>query len=430
MNSTDMKQFQTSSTTSEFSLTPGSFSPLAGLRVLDLTKVLAGPICTQYLGDLGADVIKIEACGGGDDTRSWPPYVEGDGAVFLSANRNKRSLAVDLKSSAGLEVALRLAKEADIVVESYRKGAMERLGLGYDELKKLNPRLVYASISGFGRTGPLSELPGYDVMVQAFSGIMSITGEKHGGPVRSAFSPIDQTTGIWAALGILAALRERDATGVGQYLEVSLFETSMAFLNYTAQTYWANGKRPQPNGSGHESLCPYQAFKASDAYILIAVGNDKLWVKFCEVAGLEDISDDPKFRTNAARVAHFDETVQRVGDKVRKHSVAYWSEVLTRAGIPNSPINTVDEALEIPHTLARNIVLDYDDETRGPQKGLAMPVVFNSQKRSVRRPPPTLGAHTTEVLEELGYSPERIQELLSSGAVLGPGATEQEAISP
>ncbi|MGB3071290.1 MAG: CoA transferase [Ottowia sp.] len=395
--------------------TSAAFAPLSGLRVLDLTKVLAGPLCTQYLGDLGADVIKVETCGGGDDTRLWPPFIEGDGAVFLSANRNKRSIALNLKSPAGLEAALRLAEQADVVVESYRKGVMERLGLGYDALKARNPKLIYASISGFGRNGPLSGLPGYDIMMQAFTGIMGITGEKGGNPVRCAFSPIDQTTGIWAAFGIMAALKERDSTGVGQYLEASLFETSMAFMGYTAQTYWATGKRPERSGSGHESLCPYQAFRASDAFILIAVGNDKIWQKFCSVAGLEHIRDDPRYRTNPDRVAHFDETVKLVSNAVRTQTAAYWSETLTKAGVPNALIHDLDHVLEMPHTVERDIVLDYEDEVRGPQKGLAMPVVFNGGARSVRKPPPTLGAHTAEILKEAGYTNEQIQEMVCAG---------------
>ncbi|WP_418319777.1 CaiB/BaiF CoA transferase family protein [Piscinibacter sakaiensis] len=404
------------------------FAPLTGIRVLDMSKVLAGPMCGQYLADLGASVIKVEPCDGGDDTRSWPPLVGEDGAVFLSANRNKRSIAVNLKTAAGHEVIMRLLDNSDVLLESYRKGAMERLGLGYETLRERYPRLIYASISGFGRTGPLSSLPGYDVMTQAFSGIMGVTGEKGGAPVRAAFSPLDQTTGIWAALGILAALRERDATGMGRFLEVSLYETAMAFMGYTAQIYWQTGRRPERCGSGHESLCPYQVFPASDGEILIAVGNDSLWRNFCDAAGLIEIKDDPRFRTNADRVAHFDETVARVTACTRTKPVGEWTRLLGAAGVPNSPIHSLDEVLTMPHTAERGIVMDYQHAAYGPMKTVAMPVTFDATPRHVSRPPPQLGEHTAEILAGLGYVDAEIEHLQRNGVVrIHAGAEESAA---
>jgi crotonobetainyl-CoA:carnitine CoA-transferase CaiB-like acyl-CoA transferase len=393
------------------------FAPLAGIRVLDMSKVLAGPMCGQYLADLGADVIKVEPCKGGDDTRGWPPIIGADGAVFLSANRNKRSIAVDLKTVAGREVVTRLLEGCDVLLESYRKGAMERLGLGHEALRERDPRLIYASISGFGRTGSLSHLPGYDVMTQAFSGIMGVTGEKGGPPVRAAFSPLDQTTGIWAAFGILAALRERDSTGQGRYLEVSLYETAMAFMGYTAQIFWETGRRPQRCGSGHESLCPYQVFPAADGDILIAVGNDSLWRTFCDVAGLAAIKEDSRFRTNADRVAHFDETVGRVSACTRGKPVAEWAALLDAAGVPNSPIHSLDEVLAMPHTADRGIVMNYQHAVYGPLKTMAMPVTFDAAPRSVSRPPPQHGEHTAEILASLGYDAAAIEQLRGAGVV-------------
>jgi crotonobetainyl-CoA:carnitine CoA-transferase CaiB-like acyl-CoA transferase len=395
-----------------------SFAPLMGIRVVDFSKILAGPLCTQYLGDLGADVIKIEPCAAGDDTRGWPPFAGGDGGdggVFLSCNGNKRSIALDLKHEQGRKIATRLIAKADVLVESYRKGAMTRLGLGYEAVRTLNPRIVYASITGFGSTGPLSNLPGYDLMVQAFSGIMSITGERGGGPVRSAFSPIDQTTGIWTALGIVAALRERDRTNDGRYIEASLFETALAFLGYTAQNFWVSGRVPERVGSGHESLCPYQAFLAADGHILIAVGNDKLWVRFCDAVNLQEFANNPKFAKNADRVAHFDETVALVASSIRRHSIAHWVKVLNVAGVPNSPINTIDKVLDMEHTHARGMVFDYVDPHRGPQKGVSMPISFDGQSRPARRAPPKLGESTRAILSELGYTESEIDGLLELG---------------
>lgn len=395
---------------------PG-FAPLRGIHVADFSKVLAGPLCTQHLADLGATVVKVEPCEIGDDTRAWPPHAGGSGAVFLSANRNKQSVAIDLKSAVGQEVARRLVARSDVLVESFRKGVMDRLGFGYEAARQMRPGLIYASISGFGQTGPLSELPGYDVMIQAFSGLMSITGEKGGTPVRSAFSPLDQTTGLWAAFGILAALRERDATGEGRYIDASLFETGLSFLGYTAQIYWLNGKVPERSGSGHESLCPYQAFQAADGFLLLAVGNDKLWSKFCAAAGLHELADDPRYRTNADRVARFAETVRLVGDKLAERRVCEWVSILTAAGVPNSPINTVDHVLALQQTHERGMVMSYEHPLQQGLKTVAMPLVFEGGDREVRTAPPLLGQHTAQVMAELGFSQQDIRQHEQQGAI-------------
>jgi len=394
------------------------FAPLTGIRVVDLTKVLAGPLCTQYLGELGAQVVKVEPCDGGDDTRNWPPLMGNDGAIFLNSNRNKQSLAVDLKSDQGREILWRLIDSADILVESYRTGAMERLGFGYEAVHRRNPRLVYASISGFGRTGPLAALPGYDLMMQAFSGIMSFTGEKNGGPVRIAVSPLDQATGLWTAFGLLAALRHRDVTGEGKYLETSLFESAMALQGWNAQAYWTNGKVPKPAGSGHDYLCPYQAFKAQDRYILIAVGNDKIWRQLCAAIGLDQYADHPRFRTNPLRVEHFAETVELVAGRVREKTVDEWAAILDAAGVPNSPINGLDAVLEMPHTREREMVVEYEHPLYGRQKAMAMPVCFGGVPRQVKSAPPILGQHSAEVLRALGYRDDEIESMKAIGVVV------------
>jgi crotonobetainyl-CoA:carnitine CoA-transferase CaiB-like acyl-CoA transferase len=392
--------------------------PLAGKRVLDFTKVLAGPLCTQYLGDLGADIIKVEPCIVGDDTRRWPPFRGETGAVFLSANRNKRSLAIDLKTESGKEIARKLARTADVVIESYGTGVAGRLGIDFESLKRERNDLIYCSISGFGRTGPLKDNLGYDVILQAFSGIMGMTGEKGGGPVRSPFSPIDQTTGLHALVGIMAALLERDRTGNGRYLEVSLFETAVAFLGYNLQTYWEKQTLPEKCGSGHESLCPYQAFDARDAPLLLGIANDNLWRRFCKAVKRHELAIDSRFETNPARVAHFAETVSTVQAIIGTRSRDEWIQLLTSIGVPCAPINTLRDLLEHLHTGARGIILDYEHPELGMLKAVAQPIVFDGAERRVTRPPPLHGKHSREILEEIGYSSEAIQQLVQTGSVV------------
>lgn len=392
-------------------------TPLAGVRVLDFSKVLAGPLCAQWLGDLGAEVTKIEPPRGGDDTRGWPPFRDGVGAVFLSANRNKKSLTLDLKTGAGRDAALRMVAQADVLVESYATGVAERLGIGVDAMRLLNPRLVYCSISGFGRTGPLKDGLGYDVILQAFSGIMAMTGERGGGPARSPFSPIDQSTGMNAFSGILAALLERNRTGQGCRLEVSLFETAAALLGYNFQIFWEKGSLPEKCGSGHESLCPYQAFDASDRPVLIGIANDNLWRRFTAGIGRPELGDDPRFRTNADRVARFAETVALVQSTVATRTADAWVEFCLRIGVPCAAVNTIADMLAHPHMAARGMVMDYDHPRLGPLKTMAQPIQFDGKARRVAAPPPMLGEHTDQVLAGYGFVPEEIAALRAAGAL-------------
>jgi crotonobetainyl-CoA:carnitine CoA-transferase CaiB-like acyl-CoA transferase len=327
-------------------------------------------------------------------------------------------LAVDLKSPEGKAIVHRLAARADVVVESYGTGVAERLGIDYATLSALNARLIYCSISGFGRTGALSHALGYDVILQAFSGIMSISGMPGGELIRSPFSPVDQTTGLQAVSGILAALIERGRSGVGTRLEVSLYETTMAFLGYTFQVYWEKGGLPEKCGSGHESLCPYRAFETADKPILIGVANGNLWRRFCTVVGREALADDPRFRTNADRVTNRPATVRIVQEIIATRSCDEWSELLTGLGVPCAPINTLKDVLDHQHTADRGIVLDYVHPALGPLKTIAMPIMFDAAPRDLKSPPPMHGEHSRAVLRELGYSPAEITLLAKAGVIV------------
>ncbi len=391
---------------------------LQGLRVVDFSKVLAGPLCTQYLGDMGAEVIKVEPLKG-DDTRRWPPFRKDDGTVFLSVNRNKRSVALDLKSPEGREAAQRLIATADIVVESFGPGVAARLGIDYDSASALRPGVVYCSISGFGSKGPLNQGKGYDVILQAFCGMMSITGEEDGPAVRSPISPIDQATGMHAATGILAAVVRKLRTGKGCKVEASLFDTAVGFMGYVMQSYWERGSEPRRWGSAHESLCPYQVFEASDRPLLLGVANDSLWRAFCNEAGRPGLADDPRYATNADRVRHRAEVLELVSEIMRGDDRDAWIRRLARAGIPCAPIQGVGELLAHEHMVASEMIHRFADSAHGELNVVSQPLRFDGHRPKPASPPPRVGEHTGQVLAELGYGPAAIGRYLD---VLAPQA--------
>lgn len=391
--------------------------PLEDLLVVDLTRALAGPYCTMMLADLGARVIKVESPEGGDDTRGWgPPFLEGESAYFLSVNRNKESVALNLKHPRGVEVLHRLLERADVLVENFRPGVMERLGLDYPRLRDRYPRLVYCSISGFGQSGPYREKPAYDLILQGMGGLMGITGEEGGPPVKVGVAVADICAGMFAAFGILAALRVRDRTGQGQWVDAALLDGQVAWLTYAAANYFATGQNPPRMGSAHPNLCPYQAFRTQDGYLNVAVGSEAIWRRFCDVVDPQ-LAEDPRFRTNADRVRHRAELIPLLEARFRHRTTREWTQILDAAGVPNGPLYTVGEVFEDPQTLHRQMRVEVEHPRAGRITVTGVPVKFSQTPGSVRMPPPLLGQHTRAVLRELGYTEEEAETLHRQGAV-------------
>jgi crotonobetainyl-CoA:carnitine CoA-transferase CaiB-like acyl-CoA transferase len=394
--------------------------PLAGLKVIELAHIMAGPVCGRMLADLGADVIKVERIPGGDASRGFvPPEIGGESAAFMMLNRNKRGIAVDLKTDAGREVVRRLAARADVLIENYRAGTLERLGLGYDDLRRQNRGLILCEISGFGRTGPYADIGGFDLIAQGYSGLMSITGEGPGRPPVKCGPPLtDITAGILGALGVLAAYVHRQATGEGQRVDTSLFEAGIT------QTYWqsaialATGSSPGPLGSAHPLSAPYQAFETSDGWVSVGASSEETWKRLVQVLGRPELGEDPRFRTNADRMHHLPELVALLAPAFRQRSTADWVTTLERAGVPAGPVLAIQEMLEHPQTAARGMVTEVQHSRLGAVKTVGFPVRLTATPAEVRRGAPVLGEHTRQVLTELGYDESDVGRLVQSGAVL------------
>ena len=395
-------------------------SLLNGIRVLDLSRVLAGSYCSMILGDLGADIIKVERPEIGDETRHWgPPFAApGESAYFISVNRNKRSITIDLKKNAGIEIIKALARKSDVFLENFSPGKMDDLGIGYEAIRSINPRIIYCSISGFGPDGPYKNRAGYDLSVSAFGGLMGITGEPDGPPVKVGVAITDVTTGISAQGAICAALFAREQTGTGQKIDLSLLETQVAALVNIGSSYLISGEIPKRWGTAHETIVPYQGFETKDKYIIVAVGNDQIWVRFCKILNRPELAEDPRFKTNPLRVKNRDECIAILNDLLKTRLRDEWLQLLNANSIPCAPINSMDEVFKDPQVLHRNMLVEVEHPTAGKIKMVGIPVKYSDSDVGVRMPPPILGEHTHEILSDvLGYDSKRIENLKSEGVI-------------
>lgn len=392
--------------------------PLEGLRVIDLTRVLAGPFCTMSLGDLGAEVLKIEPPDRGDETRHFPPFIAGESHYFLGINRNKKSLVIDLQQPKGAEILRKLVAAADILVENYRPGVMDRLGLGYDALTEINPRLIYCAISGFGLTGPLRDKPSFDIVTQALSGALSINGERGHMPVKLGIPLGDMVGGVFGPMAILAALHERHATGRGRLIDISLHDGLIGMLGYFVQLAFATGEDPGPMGSSHPNIVPYGSFPASDGSIIIAVLSESFWGKLCDALERPDLAADPRYATPTGRRAHRDEVDAEIAAVTRTRTVAEWEERLAKFDVPHAPVFGVTAALSHPHAAARDMVVTAKHNAIGDMRLAGRPVKFPGAPQRPVTAPPVMGQHTAEVLRGLlGYSDVEIDALRAAGVI-------------
>ncbi|MGR3823940.1 MAG: CaiB/BaiF CoA transferase family protein [Salipiger marinus] len=384
--------------------------PLAGLRILDLTQVMAGPFCCMMLGDMGADVIKVEPPKGDQTRTSMGFRMKGeDSPGFLALNRNKRSVTLDLKTEAGRAMFFELVKTADVLVENYRPGVTKRLGIDYDSLSDLRPELIYASISGFGQTGPWSQRPGFDLIAQAMSGVMSAMGHPNSGPVKSGVSVGDLGAGLFCLYGILSAVIGRQASGRGQYIDASLFEAALSLSIWEATEFWATGQSPRPLGTANRMSAPYQAFTASDGMFVVGAANQKLWDLFCGVIDRPDLQQDPRYHHNTDRVANREDLVADLEPVFVTRSVDHWVDAFLQAGVPAGPINDFGQVFDADHTLARDMVLKIDHPAEGQMNSLGFPVKLRGTPQQVRYAPPLLGQHTDELAGELGLDPAKLR---------------------
>jgi len=393
--------------------------PLAGIRVLDLTRVLAGPYCTMFLGDLGAEVIKVEQPGVGDDTRLWgPPFVGGESAYFLCINRNKKSLTLNLKSDQGIDLLRRLAGSADVLVENFRPGTMERLGLGERELGALNPRLIYASLSGFGADGPMKDWPGYDLIIQAWGGLMSITGMPAGEPTKVGVAIIDIVAGLMLGKAIVAALFARERSGMGQKIETSLLEAAVACLINAGSNYLVGGAIPGRWGNAHPNIVPYQSFATRGGYLVVGVASEAIWRRFCDAIGRSELADDPRFARNPQRVEHRQELLQILAGIFLERDTSAWMELLREAGVPCAPVQSIDQVFDDPQVVHRKMVTEVEHPTAGAIRLAGLPVKLSGTPASIRLVPPLLGQHTEEVLRTwLGIDSDSIARLKRNGVI-------------